>query len=220
MVVTSSICCQNLLYVVGFSWSRLITLSPSSLISMLVTAIDDDVDDDNGEGLLMLTRADFSEASAINALICSFFLFSPSYTTLEIKVAFKASESVGKSFKEKTPESFKVKFFCFVDGYRLNLWGSAIMESSVGLNAMDDYTLITLLPVRIIAHKNQSSKSSEGARKATEKLLPASCAQWREKLSIRRSSRRWMSSILLRFRIAQLLGTMHGLAMRLGREWE
>ena len=62
MVVTSSICCQNLLYVVGFPWSRLITLSPSSLISVLVTAIDDDVDDDGGEGLLMLTRANFSEA--------------------------------------------------------------------------------------------------------------------------------------------------------------
>lgn len=120
----------------------------------VVTAIDDDVDDDSGGGLLMLTRADFFEASAINTLICSFFLFSPSYTTLEIKVAFKASESVGKSFKEKTLESFKVKSFYSVDGYRLNLWGSAIMEPSIGLNAMDDYTLITLLLVRIIAHKN------------------------------------------------------------------
>ena len=117
----------------------------------------------------MLTRADFFEASAINALICSSLLFSPSNTTLEIKVVFKASESVGKSFKEKTPKSFKVKSFCFADEYRLNLWGSAVMETSVGLNAMDGYTLITLLPLRIIVHKNQSSKFSGGARKAKKK---------------------------------------------------
>ena len=89
-------------------WSRLITLSPSSLISVLVAAIYDGVDGDGGGGLLMLTCADFSEASAINALICSSLQFSPSYTTLEIKATFKASESTRKCLKEKTPESLPI----------------------------------------------------------------------------------------------------------------
>ncbi|KAL6338141.1 hypothetical protein AAG906_012836 [Vitis piasezkii] len=80
----------------------------------VVTTIDDDVDDDSGGGLLMLTRADFFEAFAINALICSSFLFSPSYTTLEIKVAFKASESIGKKFQREDAEKLQgeVLLFC------------------------------------------------------------------------------------------------------------
>ena len=85
-------------------WSRLITLSPSSLISGLVT-----VDGDGGVGLLLLTCADFCEASAIKALLCSSSLqFSPSYTTLEIKQTFKASESTRKCLMENTLESFPI----------------------------------------------------------------------------------------------------------------